>query len=290
MGSKGGGAGSSALDTVESGIVLLFTERAMALASGWSAPDLVLACGAGFAVRFGLRLDGERGRLFDAVSQVLRGIVLKAVLSAAAAPDAGLALAHLLCMFLLLHALNADAVGATAKYVFASQIAEALSGDPAVGIGLCAALQSNMALLASMPRLHECAQLVVVQLVVQWFRRSIPHGMEFPTTVLFMHMITPMLGQPGVGALLSETYTLALYKAAETVQIPGSERWVQAAYAGLLWHTAQDPVTRLVGQFCCIQAGSGLVLDAGAALLRTDPILSAWCILTGLGAVLLLVR
>ena len=49
MGSGEAGAGSSALDAVESGIVLLFTERAMALASGWSAPDLVLACAAGFA-------------------------------------------------------------------------------------------------------------------------------------------------------------------------------------------------------------------------------------------------
>lgn len=290
MSSKGGGAGSSALDTVESGIVLLFTERAMALASGWTTADLVLACCAGFAARFGAGWGGEQGRLIGAVSQVLRGIVLKAVLSAAAAPDAGLALAHLLCLFLLLHAFDADAVGATAKYVFASQVAGALSGDAAVGLGVCAALQANLGLLASMPRLHECAQLVVVQLVVQWFRGSIPHGLEFPTTVLFMHLITPMLGQPGVGPLLHETYTLAMYKASETIRIPGSERWVQAAYSALLWSVAADPVTQLVGQFCCIQAASGLVLDAGASTLRTDPLLSAWCILTGLGVVLLLVR
>lgn len=288
MGSKGRGLGSGALGAVESGIVLLFTERVMALAGGWSAADLTLACCAGFAAMSGL--GAGQGRLADALSQVLRGIVLKAVLSAAGAIDPPLALAHLLCLFLLLHALSADTVGATAKYVFASQAAEAFLADPFVGVGLCAALQANMAFLAAMPRLQECAQLVVVQLAVQWFKASIPHGMELATTLVFMHLIRPMLSQPGVGPLLSEMYTLALYKASESVRIPGSERWVQAAYAALLWSAARDPVTELVGQFCCVQAGSALVLDAGAGMLRTDPILAAWLILTGLGLVLLLVR
>jgi len=291
MGSKeGGGAGSSTLDAVENGIVLLFNDRVVALATGWPTGDLVLACCAGFALQSALGARQGGGRAMHAMSRVLRGVLLKTVLAAAAAKDPPLYLAHLLCLFLLLHAFDASDFGATAKYVFASSIADALAGDPFVGVGLCAALQGNMGVLASMPRLRECAQLVVVQLVVQWFQGSIPAGMEFATTLLFMHLLTPMLGQPSAGPILNDLYTVALYQAAGSVQLPGAEAWVRAAYAGLLWNLGPDPVSRLVGQFCCIQVGSALVLDAGAATLRTDPVLSAWFILTGLGVVLLLAR
>jgi hypothetical protein len=289
MGSKGD-AGSSALDAVEAGIVLLFNDRVMRLATGWATLDLVLACCVGFAVQFGLGRRRPGGRGMHALSQVLKGIVLKVVLSAAAAKDLPLYLAHLLCIFLLLHAVGGDEVGGTAKYVFASQIAATLAHDPFAGVGLCAALQANMAVLAAMPRLQECAQLVVVQLVVRWFQDSIPNGLEFATTLLFMHTLAPMLGQAGISPLVSEMYTLALYKASETIDIPGAELWVRAIYAALLWHLSPDPVSQLVGQFCCIQTGSAMVLDAGGATLRTDPILAAWFILTGLGVVLLLVR
>jgi hypothetical protein len=289
MGSKGG-AGSSTLDAVETGIVLMFNDRVMALATAWSTPDLVLACCVGFALQSGLGARQDQSRAMHALGRVLRGVLLKTALAAASVKDPPLYLAHLLCLFLLLHAFDASDVSATAKYVFASQIADALAGDPFVGIGLCAALQANMALLASMPRLQECAQLVVVQLVVQWFQDSIPEGMEFATTLLFMHLITPMLGQAVAGPILNDLYTVALYKVAGSVQLPGAEAWVRAAYAGLLWNLAPDPVSQLVGQFCCIQVGSAMVLDAGAATLRTDPVLSAWLILTGLGVVLLLVR
>ena len=285
-----GGAGSSALDAVESGIVLMFNDRVMRLATRWPTLDLVLACCVGFVLQAALARCWGQTRPMHATSRVLRGLVLRVVLSEVTTKDSPLYLAHLLCMFLLLHAFNEQEVGATAKYIFASQIALVLDGDPFVGVGLCAALQANMGVLASMPRLQECAQLVVVQLAVQWFQGSIPHGMEFATTLLFMHLISPMLGQTGASQLLTEMYTLALYKASETIQLPGREAWVRAAYAGLLWNMSPDPVSRLVGQFCCIQAGSTMLLDAGAATLRTDPILSAWMILTGLGLVLLLVR
>ena len=267
-----GGAGSSTLDAVESGI------------------DLVLACGVGFALQSSLAGRADQSRPLEAISRVLRGLLLKIVMSSVSSRDNSLYLAHLLCMFLLLHAFKEESVGSTAKYIFASQIASTLAGDPFVGAGLCAALQANMGLLASMPRLQECSQLVVVQLVVRWFQDSIPHGMEFATTLLFMHLITPMLGQTGASRLLTEMYNLALYKASETIQLPGKEAWVRATYAALLWRMAPDPVSRLVGQFCSIQVVSLMVLDAGASMLRTDPILSAWMILTGLGLVLLLIR
>lgn len=291
MGSKeGGGAGSSTLDAVEAGIVLMFNDRVMAMATGWTTADLVLACCAGFALQAALPKSQRGWRGMHALVQVLKGIVLKAVLSAVVDKDQPLYLTHLLCMFLLLHAFTVDELGGTAKYVFASQIAASLARDPFVGVGLCAALQANMGLLAAMPRLQECAQLVVVQLAVRWFQDSIPNGLEFATTLLCMHLLAPMLGQAGVSPLVSEIYTLALYKASETIELPGGEAWVQAAYAILLWTFSPDPVSRLVGQFCCIQVGSALVLDAGAATLRTDPVLSAWFILTGLGVVLLLAR
>ena len=289
MGSKGG-AGSSTLDAVEAGIVLMFNDRVMGLATGWPTLDLVLACCAGFALQSGLGQRRGGGRGAHALSQVLKGILLKVVLASATAKDLPLYLAHLLCLFLLLHAFGGGEIGGTAKYVFASQIAATLAHDPFTGIGLCAALQANMGVLASMPRLQECAQLVVVQLVVRWFQDSIPNGLEFATTVLVMHMLAPMLGQAGISPLVSEMYTLALYKASETIDIPGSERWVRAIYAAVLWNLSPDPVSQLVGQFCCIQGGSAMVLDAGGAMLSTDPVLAAWFILTGLGVVLLLVR
>jgi hypothetical protein len=290
MTSKGGGAGSSTLDAVETGIVLLFNSRVMALTGGWPTLDLVLACCSAYALQFGLGAQLSPTREMHALSEVLKGILLQTVLAAAVAKDLPLYMAHLLCMFLLLHAVDAGGVGATAKYVFASQIAGALSGDPFVGVGVCACLQVNMGLLRGMPRLQECAQLVVVQLVVQWFQSSVPPGLEFATTLLFMHMVSPMLGQGAAGPILTDLYTVALYQVAGTVQLPGAEAWVRAAYAALLWNLATDPVSQLVGQFCCIQVGTAMVLDAGAATLRTDPILAAWLILTGFGVVLLLVR
>lgn len=278
------------MDAVETGMVLLFTDRVMSLINTWTIHDVILSCLCVLAMYFGWGASDFHSRTMHALARVMRGIVLKTIISSAGAKDTPLALAHLLCIFLVLHALEAADAGAMAKYVFADQIANALADDLPVGLGLCAALQSNMPALASMPRLQECAQLVVAQLVVQWFRQSIPDNLEFATTLVFMHLVRPALGQPGAGPILTDMYTWALYKAADKMLIPGAERWVQAAYAGLLWNLARDPISQLVGQFACVQVVSSMVLDACAAMLRTDPILSAWFILAGLGAVLLLTR
>lgn len=277
---------ASAMDAVETGIVNAFSARVMALATDWSGFDLVLACCAGFAVQQALGGSYRPSRAVHALARVLRGIVLKAVLTAAVAKDTPVYMAHLLCLFLLLHAFDADGLGSQAKYVFASQIAQAFAPDPFVGFALCAALQVNMAVLSATPRLQECAQLVVAQLVVQWFQDSIPDGMEFATTLLFMYMVSPMVKQES--PILTDLYVVSLYQVSGTIQLPGAEPWVQAAYAGLLWKLSRDPVSALVGQFSCVQVGSQIILGAGATLLRTDPILAAWFILTGMGVVLTL--
>lgn len=277
---------ASAMDVVETGIVNAFSARVLGLVTDWPSLDLVLACCAGFTLQQILAGGVPKGKAQHALMRVLRGIVLKTVLNASAAKDTPVYLAHLLSLFLLLHAFDADGLGSQAKYLFATQIVQALSADPFVGLAVCAALQVNMGVLSATPRLQECAQLVVAQLVVRWFQDSIPDGMEFATTLLFMYLVFPMVGE--ASPLLTELYVVSLYQVSETVQLPGPDPWAQAAYAGLLWKLARDPVSALVGQFSCVQTGARIVLDAGGALIRTDPILAAWIILTGMGAVLTL--
>lgn len=136
------------------------------------------------------------------------------------------------------------------------------------------------------PCVQECAQLVVIQLVVQWFQDSIPDGLEFATTLLFMHMASPFVESAESTPLLTDLYTMALYQASGTIQLPGADRFVQAAYAGLLWSVARDKVSVMVGQFSCVQTAVQIVLDAGTSVLRTDPILATWFIMTGLGIIL----
>ena len=61
---------------------------------------------------------------------------------------------------------------------------------------------------------------------------------------------------------------------------------VQAVYAGLLWSMSRDQVSTLIGQFSCVQIATQIVMDAGTAILRTDPILAVWFNLTGFGVVI----
>ena len=131
----------------------------------------------------------------------------------------------------------------------------------------------------------------MTQLAVQWFQDAIPPGLEFPTTLLFMHLLAPALGPGGEDApapCVSDLYAFALYQASAGVQLPGAEAWVQAAFAALAWRHAPDPVSAKIGRFCCIQTASTLVLDAGGAMLRTDPFLATGLVVTGLGMVLAL--
>lgn len=134
--------------------------------------------------------------------------------------------------------------------------------------------------------MQECAQLVVVQLGVQWFQESIPKGMEFATTLLFMHMTFPFVEDKRQKFLLTDLYTVALYQVSSSIQLPGADRLVQAVYAGLLWSMSRDQVSTLIGQFSCVQIATQIVMDAGTAILRTDPILAVWFILTGFGVVI----
>ena len=135
--------------------------------------------------------------------------------------------------------------------------------------------------------------MVVTQLVVQWFQGAIPYGMELPTTLLFIHLLAPALGTGGeadASPFVSDLYTFALYQTSGGIQLPGTEAWVQACFAGCVWKIAPDPVSATIGQFSCIQLGSQIVLDAGGPMLRTDPFLASGLIVTGLGVALVLTR
>lgn len=133
----------------------------------------------------------------------------------------------------------------------------------------------------------------MTKLAVNLFQGSIPHGMEFPTTLLFVHLLAPMLGPGGEDdptPFLSDMYTLALYQASAGIKVPGAQGWIQAGYAALLWRLAPDRVSALLGQFRCIQIGSDIVLDFGVSMLSTDPILATGMVLSGLGLVLALFK
>lgn len=135
--------------------------------------------------------------------------------------------------------------------------------------------------------------MVVTQLVVQWFQGAIPYGMELPTTLLFIHLLAPVLGPGGetdASPFVSDLYTLALYQVSGGIQLPGTEAWVQACFAALAWKMAPDPATAMIGQFSSIQIGSQIVLDAAGDMLRTDPFLATGLIVTGLGVALALTR
>lgn len=239
-----------------------------------------------------------------AIVHVLKGIILKAVLDAVISKDLPVYLAHLLCLFFIMHALNIATEGNSTKYIFAAQIVQVLDRDFFVGIAFCVALQVNIKMLSSLPRLQvldiscwssllllnpclqECAQMIAIQLVVQWFQDSIPNGFEFTTTLLFMHMASPFVDTDKPMLFLTDLYAVALYKISGTIQLPGSDRFVQTVYAGLLWRVARDKVSILVGQFCCVQTAAQIVLDAGTFILRTDPILATWFIMCGLAVIL----
>ena len=295
MSPKRGGAyaGGGALDAVENGIITMFSSRVLAIFGDWAAFDLILA---GFAILVLKRvLDAERDRvrMIETAESVVKGIVLKIALDSTADRELVVHATHLLCMFLLLHAFDANGLDSTAKYVFASQVAQAFAGDQFLGMAICIALQVNMAALSATPRLKECAQLVVTQLVVQWFQASIPDGMELPTTLLLIYTLSPLLdagGGAGPNRMLSSLYTFALYQASSAVQLPGRDTWVQAAFAAGVWRSAPDPVTSLIGQFSSIQMVSQIILDASGAEIRTDPLLAMGGMVAGLGIVLELTR
>ena len=114
---------------------------------------------------------------------------LNQLLAALTTRDAALQLAHLLGVFYLMEAFDAQSIGSTAKFVFASRMAGMFSQDRALGIQFGLALRAHMRLLDGAPKLQACAEMVVIQLGIQWFESVIPAGLEFPTMLLVLYML-----------------------------------------------------------------------------------------------------
>ena len=149
-----GTSDTGALDAIESGIVGLFSSRLIAMVSSWTAFDLVLACVAALTLQTAIERDSPGIRATGALKSVMKGIVLKLVLDSTTTIDLPLYMTHLLCLFLMLHAFDAGGLGSAAKYIFASQIAQAFQADQIVGIAFGATLQVNIGALSATPRLQ----------------------------------------------------------------------------------------------------------------------------------------
>jgi len=145
---------TAAFDAIENGIVGLFSARLVSMLGEWTPFDLVLACVAAYALQRAIEGDSPASRTTAALRNVVKGIVLKTALGATTTIDLPLYLTHLLCLFFMLSAFDAGGLGSTAKYVFASQIAQAFAPDQLVGIAFGATLQVNLGVLAATPRLQ----------------------------------------------------------------------------------------------------------------------------------------
>lgn len=145
---------NGALGAVESGIVGLFSSRLTAMVSDWTPFDLIIACIAALMLQTTIEGGSPGIRATGALKSVTKGIVLKMVLDSTFTIDLPLYMTHLLCVFLMLHAFDAGGLGSAAKYVFASQIAQAFNTDQIVGIAFGATLQVNIGLLSTTPRLQ----------------------------------------------------------------------------------------------------------------------------------------
>ena len=156
MSPKRGGAydGGGALDAVENGIISMFSSRVLAIFGDWTALDLVLS---GFAIMVLKRVvypTRDQSKIIETLESVVKGILLKITLDSTTNKEPVIYATHLLCLFLMLHAFDASGLDSAAKYVFASQVAQAFSGDLFLGATICVALQVNIAILTSTPRLR----------------------------------------------------------------------------------------------------------------------------------------
>ena len=144
----GSSADNSSLDAIENGVVTLFSQRIMLLATGWSVLDILLVSAVAFTVK--QRVWGV-GSTMDSIVQ---GVVLKLILDSVSSRDMGLYAANLLCLFILLHAFDATGFGSAAKYVFASEISGLFENNQLLGVGVSVVLQVNLGVLRAMPRLQ----------------------------------------------------------------------------------------------------------------------------------------
>ena len=183
-----------------------------------------------------------------------------------------------------MEAIDAQSLGGSAKYVFATKIAQWFQGGQAItGIAVGALIQANTRwMMQNTPRLRECAQMVVVQLALQEFQRAIPEGMMLASLMLFLHFASPILeANARQDEMAEELYIFALYQAAGAMSLPGKSTWVQAAYAGVLWVKAPDKLSGVLGKLAGVNLGSRIIIEGMAPIMRTDPVLAICMTIVG---------
>jgi len=262
----------------ESGIVTLFSNQLTGRLRGWGTGNVFLVCMAAKVIKDTMGMQRqETSRIAKTTEKVLQGVILSLILDEASATrEISLQLAHLLCIFYLMEAFNAKSLGGSAKYVFATKIAQWFQGGGRItGIALGMLLQTNMGwMMRNTPRIRECAQMVVVQLALQEFQGAIPEGMMLATLMLFLHFVSPIVSEISKNDVANELYIFALYQAAGAMSIPGRTPWVQAIYAIILWMKAPDKLSGLLGQLAGVNLASRVIVEGVVPIMRTDPALA----------------
>jgi hypothetical protein len=123
-----------------------------------------LACSTIFGLQK-LILGGQinSSKPMHVLASVLKGIVLKIVLNAIISKDNLVYIAHLLCLFFVMHAFSAEEICTSTKYIFATHIAQVLDADAFMGMTLFMVLQANIGILSSLPRLQVCWHPATIQ-------------------------------------------------------------------------------------------------------------------------------